>query len=160
MGRATRSTRLPAQHPDGGMHERLPAAQASWPAATGSSGAEPATPASWLAVGGQRGAAAAHTVPTHPMLPAWATRQRPRELGTLDVVARDGRAAGIVVKGCDGVVDADTVVLALGPCCVGSWRRRPTGGARERSRSGMPWSPSLWQAEASAEGVGSQPARE
>jgi glycine/D-amino acid oxidase-like deaminating enzyme len=31
------------------------------------------------------------------------------------VVARDGRVAGVVVKGRDGVLDADAVVLALGP---------------------------------------------
>ena len=31
------------------------------------------------------------------------------------VVARDGRVAGIVVKGRDAVVDTDIVVLALGP---------------------------------------------
>ncbi|KAJ1287792.1 hypothetical protein BS78_02G037700 [Paspalum vaginatum] len=31
------------------------------------------------------------------------------------VVARDGRVAGVVVKGRDGVFDADAVVLALGP---------------------------------------------
>ncbi|KAG2640002.1 hypothetical protein PVAP13_2KG054616, partial [Panicum virgatum] len=31
------------------------------------------------------------------------------------VVVRDGRAAGVAVKGRDGVVDADAVVLALGP---------------------------------------------
>lgn len=31
------------------------------------------------------------------------------------VVARDGRVAGVVVRGRDGVLDADAVVLALGP---------------------------------------------
>jgi glycine/D-amino acid oxidase-like deaminating enzyme len=43
------------------------------------------------------------------------------------VVVRDGRAAGVVVKGRerDGVVDADAVVLALGP-----WSRSARGGQR------------------------------
>ncbi|TVU41408.1 hypothetical protein EJB05_14923, partial [Eragrostis curvula] len=73
-----------------------------------------------------------------------ASAERPRELGTPDstaqvhpglftkavlaasgaevvigeverVVVRDGRVAGVAVKGQDGVVDADAVVLALGP---------------------------------------------
>ena len=40
------------------------------------------------------------------------------------MVVQDGRAAGVAMKGRDGVVDADVVVLALGPWCAGSWRQR------------------------------------
>ena len=43
-------------------------------------------------------------------------------LGTPDVVVRDGRAAGVVVKGRNGMVDADVVVVALDPWCMSSWR--------------------------------------
>ena len=110
---------------------------------------------SWSAVGGQRGAAAAHTVPAHPLLPAWAIRRHSRELGTPDVVVQDGRAVGVAVKGrdCvlqdgravgvavkgrDCVLDADAVVLALDLWCSSSWRRRPASGAQERPRRGMP----------------------
>ena len=93
---------------------------------------------SWSAVGGQRGAAAAHTVPAHPLLPAWAIRRHSRELGTPDVVVQDGRAVGVAVKGRDCVLDADAVVLALDLWCSSSWRRRPASGAQERPRRGMP----------------------
>ena len=36
------------------------------------------------------------------------------------VVVQDGCVAGVAMKGRDGVVDADVVVPALGPWCVGS----------------------------------------
>ena len=89
-------------------------------------------------MGGQRGAAAAHTVPAHPLLPAWAIRRHSRELGTPDVVVQDGRAAGIAVKGRDCVLDADAMVLVLDLWCSSSWRQRTASGAQERPRRGMP----------------------
>ena len=40
------------------------------------------------------------------------------------VEVRDGCAGGVAMKGRDGMVDANVVVLALGPWCVGRWRQR------------------------------------